>query len=389
MNLSEIHDKNQTPYIPECYRELMSQKERKVYLYGNGKYAEMVWEDLERYFCANIIDGVFVSAEYQGDHKHFKGNKIEIWNEKQLKEDIELIIGFEPIRNENKILELMQAYYVKKIYIFDSMGFLWQKKWQGMDCKKIYYMDRYYKIAMPRELDYAYASGHKQELRRTYDLLEDELSRRTMKVYIEGHLYQKNYPMKQVWSPRAVADQYFPDFFQWKDNEVVVDCGAFNGDTFESYIDHVGTFEKYYAIEPDEEQHQKLLEKISYYENTVLIKMGCSDIAQTIYLEKQQGCGVVTHNKGEKKINVVALDDILSESDVTFIKMDIEGSELQALKGAVKLIQKNKPKLAICVYHKREDLIEIPEFIKNICSEYKIYLRAHWPNLSELVLYAV
>lgn len=68
--------------------------------------------------------------------------------------------------------------------------------------------------------------------------------------------------------------------------------------------------------------------------------------------------------------------------------MDIEGSELRALMGSEETIKKYKPKLAICIYHKREDLITIPQYIKIIVPEYKLYLRAHFPYVSETVLYA-
>ena len=69
--------------------------------------------------------------------------------------------------------------------------------------------------------------------------------------------------------------------------------------------------------------------------------------------------------------------------------MDIEGAELSALHGAEKTIKRDKPVLAICVYHKREDLIAIPQYIKELVPEYKLYLRAHFPYASELVLYAI
>lgn len=69
--------------------------------------------------------------------------------------------------------------------------------------------------------------------------------------------------------------------------------------------------------------------------------------------------------------------------------MDIEGAELPALHGALKIIKRDKPTLAICVYHKREDLITIPQYIKKIVPEYKLYLRVHYAYASELVLYAV
>ena len=70
--------------------------------------------------------------------------------------------------------------------------------------------------------------------------------------------------------------------------------------------------------------------------------------------------------------------------------MDIEGAELPALQGANKLINKNKPFLAICVYHKAKDLITIPQYIKQLNNTYKFYLRKHTKyNSCELVLYAV
>ena len=75
--------------------------------------------------------------------------------------------------------------------------------------------------------------------------------------------------------------------------------------------------------------------------------------------------------------------------EVTYIKLDIEGAELEALKGAKKIIQKYKPRLAVCIYHKKEDLIEIPQYLKELVPEYKFYVR-HYSNTTwETVLYAV
>ncbi len=71
------------------------------------------------------------------------------------------------------------------------------------------------------------------------------------------------------------------------------------------------------------------------------------------------------------------------------IKMDIEGAELEALKGAKKTIQRDKPKLAICIYHKTEDLWEIPLYIKELVSEYCLYIRHQTFGTGDTVLYAV
>jgi hypothetical protein len=94
-------------------------------------------------------------------------------------------------------------------------------------------------------------------------------------------------------------------------------------------------------------------------------------------------------DEGTHIIDVSTLDDEILER-VTFIKMDIEGSELYALRGAEKIIRKYKPKLAICVYHKKEDIVEIPKFIMSLGLDYKLYIRHHQKcSGTETVLYAI
>lgn len=87
----------------------------------------------------------------------------------------------------------------------------------------------------------------------------------------------------------------------------------------------------------------------------------------------------------------MTIDEAIDPGDrVTTIKMDIEGSELEALKGARETIRRDKPKLAICIYHKTEDLWEIPLYIKSLIPEYRFYIRHHGPSgLYDSVLYAV
>ncbi len=88
-------------------------------------------------------------------------------------------------------------------------------------------------------------------------------------------------------------------------------------------------------------------------------------------------------------IEVTSIDKVLQGKEATFIKMDIEGSELAALQGAKETIQKYRPKLAISLYHKPEDMLEIPNYILNIVPDYKLYLRHYATNLWETVLYAI
>lgn len=91
---------------------------------------------------------------------------------------------------------------------------------------------------------------------------------------------------------------------------------------------------------------------------------------------------------GEGEVAVDTIDNICGGETVTFIKMDIEGAERYALQGAVNIIKRDKPRLAICIYHSLEDLYEIPLWIKETVPEYKLYMRHHSDNAAETVIYA-
>lgn len=89
------------------------------------------------------------------------------------------------------------------------------------------------------------------------------------------------------------------------------------------------------------------------------------------------------------QVPVVALDEIAECQNATFIKMDVEGSEQKALEGAKKIITKNRPILAICIYHSDSDMINVPDWIIENCPNYKYYVRQHTPFWNETVFYAV
>lgn len=88
-------------------------------------------------------------------------------------------------------------------------------------------------------------------------------------------------------------------------------------------------------------------------------------------------------------LEVTSVDNVLSGNKATFIKMDIEGSELEALKGCRRTIEMYHPKLAVCVYHREEDIFEIPKFILECYQGYRFFLRHYAHSASETVLYAI
>jgi len=203
-------------------------------------------------------------------------------------------------------------------------------------------------------------------------------------------------------------DMYFGlPAFSGDFNEIFVDAGAFVGDTVERFIwENLGTFRHIYAFEPGYKQFRslerrvaRLAEEWAFNPSTVsLVKAGLSDA------EGEMDCtfvddfpirhGLVSRPRGggassdaSLTSRICTLDDYLGERPVTFIKADVEGMEMPLLRGAVNTIQRNKPKMALCVYHYPSDLYEIPEFVRKIVPEYRFSLRQHAPIFGDFVLY--
>ena len=189
--------------------------------------------------------------------------------------------------------------------------------------------------------------------------------------------------------------QYFdlPELEKHKTHdEVFVDAGAFDGQTSAMFVKWAEKYEKIYALEPDPQNRgkcQKTLEDIgAEYE---ILPFGTWDgNEQLSFVSGLNGASHVGDDIRESAesqimIQVDKLDNLIHEK-VSFIKMDIEGAEKKALKGAEKLIKTWKPKLAVCVYHKREDIWEIPRLILEYVPEYRIYLRHYSLAKDETVL---
>ena len=192
--------------------------------------------------------------------------------------------------------------------------------------------------------------------------------------------------------------QYFDlDALPHCKNEIFVDCGGFRGETSEQFIKWSGgDYKKIYLFEPNSALIQECKrvfkesiapEKINYYEcglwneNTILSFQIGEDLSRTRLVKAD------AYN--EKVIQVKTIDSVVADYNVTFIKMDIEGSELQALQGAAKTIKNSRPKLAISVYHKRNDIWDIPMFLLGIHPNYKFYLRTYSFIGNDTVLYAI
>ena len=234
---------------------------------------------------------------------------------------------------------------------------------------------------------------HRQpdRVREGFLLMSDEASRREYLAQLRFRVLGDF----ECLPPPVQGDIYFrDDLFNLGKEETLVDCGAFDGDTLSLFFDKTGnSCKSVIAFEPDPANYVKLAERVSRMppavrQSIALHQSATGDCNRRVLMDV--GFGPASHiGDGNHEVECATLDSMLDEVPVTFIKMDIEGSELAALAGAQQLIQKYSPILAICVYHRQDDLWNIPLLIHRLNPDYSFHLRPHLLEGWDLVCYAI
>ena len=226
---------------------------------------------------------------------------------------------------------------------------------------------------------------------KLYNCLGDYRSKFVLQMMLSNWLrfdYASIIHMKE----NNFTDYYDFDLLSCDENEVLVDVGAYTGDSALDYILCYGKYKKIYCYEITADSVLKLQENLREYPDIDIRNKGVGDKNSVMYLDdkKDQSGNRITDGNGETAVEVVRLDDDISE-EITLLKMDIEGSEISALKGAAGHIKSEKPKLLICVYHSNTDILEIPKLIQEMRGDYKFYLRSNGTCFgpAEIVLFAL
>lgn len=167
--------------------------------------------------------------------------------------------------------------------------------------------------------------------------------------------------------------------------------GCYDGSTSIEFTKWSKGWKKIYAFEANPSSADRckcLFDEMGIIDKVNLIKKGTwSSKGFLAFNGDAYNAGAMIADRGNTMIETVPIDDVIG-AGVTFIKMDIEGAEYQSLLGASKTIKKYRPKLAICLYHKLEDIIEIPYIILSINPDYKLVIRHYTTCNWETVLYA-
>lgn len=255
-------------------------------------------------------------------------------------------------------------------------------------CSALFHGDKY---NLPSCSDVNLMEQHEKEICETYDILSDNKSKEVLEKIVTFRMLDDGI---QVPTENQEKQYFEYTIFPKIQDEIFVDCGAYNGISLKMFLkENNYHFRKYYGVEPDRSNFAKLKEYAStlpkeIQDKTVLVNKAVYNTAQKVKLFRLEGPGSFVADIGKQETDTVKVDNLIGQEGATYIKMNIEGSELPALLGAERTIKQYTPRLAIAGYHKTWDLWEIPQLLHSMNPFYKIYLRSYMNHIS-FVYYCV
>lgn len=241
--------------------------------------------------------------------------------------------------------------------------------------------------------DTEFYAAHRCELEKTYDLLEDNLSKTIFSEIVAYKLDGKIGHLRRAFScPADEAALLRSHTFR-----AVVDAGAYRGDTAAAWLSAFPETECVFAVEPDARNFVKLEAyatssqargRVRPVRAALLDRPGEVRLAAGGNRNSTLFGG--SHGARTEMVSVTTVDDVVGDTRVDLIKYDVEGAEEAALQGSRRTILRDRPILAVSLYHRSEDLFNLPLIIRGICKDYRLYIRRKeclpaW----ELMLYAV
>lgn len=232
---------------------------------------------------------------------------------------------------------------------------------------------------------------HQEDISETLGLFEDEVSRRQFL----GHLRWRMIRDENALPMASPQDQYFcPDLVRLQDEECLVDGGAFDGDTIRAFLrDRCEAFARIHAFEPDPRSNAALRAYLSNLSVDLARKIvpyqaALGAEAGIVHLQAQ-GDHLSAVGAAGTPVQVMTVDELPRDVPVSFLKLDLEGSERSALAGSRETLARDRPALAVAIYHHPNDLFGLPLLLRRLCENYRFHLRTHNRFGLDVVLYGV
>ena len=208
------------------------------------------------------------------------------------------------------------------------------------------------------------------------DMLRDRVSKEQYYSYIYSRVWKT-----QFYAPTYPASSSYcaTELFWLNEKDHVLDCGAFDGDSAQQFLFNFPDLRYITMFEPDPILYERLNNWIQRISNKDIraVPKAVGNINGEIGFVFENDEASRIDNKSKDKVICCRIDDMEFDTPPSFIKMDIEGAELEALHGAEKTILKFRPILAVSCYHKASDIYEIPLFIKKLRYDYRVFFKKH------------
>lgn len=322
---------------------------RPILLYGMGDGADKILAQFDA--CGICASGVFASDEFVRGHS-FHGFRVLRLDEAraQFGEDLVIVIAFASQRPE--VLE------------------------------KMYALDARYTVVAPdvpvvpgAVFDQTFVRAHQAQMQAAFDLLADAQSQR---VFLDTVRFKLSGRLCYLRASETGKDEVFHTILRPTHEEHFADLGAYTGDTIRELLHYTdGAFASVTALEPDRRSFRKLTAYAEGLSGSVRCEQAGAWSCDTVLCFSDQAGRQSRVAKQGKETQMRALDSVLGGAPCTYLKMDVEGAEREAIAGAAQTICRHRPKLNIAAYHRSEDFFELPLKIHALCPDYRLYLRHH------------
>ncbi len=230
------------------------------------------------------------------------------------------------------------------------------------------------------------------EIKQVPELFYDEFSREKFWSLVRFRLTSD-----PVFLKCSGFNQYFHPNVKPETGDTIIDAGAWTGDTAVAFTQALKSEGHIFSFEPETVNYEKLkatIKKNDMVDTIIPIQLGLWSDTCTLSFKNscENSMQFRVDSTGESFISVTSLDDFVKRQNIKkidLIKMDIEGAELEALKGSKTVIKQFRPKLQISIYHKYDDLWRIPLLVNKLISDYRFFLGIHKQHFIDTVLYAI
>jgi FkbM family methyltransferase len=221
--------------------------------------------------------------------------------------------------------------------------------------------------------DYDYCVKNQDKIELVYNSLADDYSR---KVYANILNFKISGKIEYLSAVTTAKSEIYKKIIKPGLNEVYVDLGAYNGDTIRELMEFThGKYAAIYALEPDKKNFKKLVKFVDGMKHVYAYNSAawCTDTELPFAAKAGRQSGISANSA--TMVEARSVDSVLGGKPATIIKMDVEGFEREAIWGAASTIAHHSPKLMVALYHRNEDIFELPLLIRKLNPEYKLYIR--------------